>query len=230
MAAYDAILFDKDGVLLDFQATYGAWTQALLGEFAAGDATLLKVLATELAFDLETARFRPESLVIAGTLEEVAGVLAPHLSMSKAAIACRLDETAMVVELAPPLPLKPLFSTLSAMGLCLGVVTNDSEASARAHLERVGITDEIAFLAGYDSGHGAKPGPGGVLAGAAALGATPARTLMVGDSLHDLMAGRAAGTGTLGVLTGVATRADLSPLADAVLPDIGHLPNWLETA
>jgi len=29
------------------------------------------------------------------------------------------------------------------------------------------------------------------------------------------------------VLTGTATEADLAPFADAVLPDIGHLPGWL---
>jgi phosphoglycolate phosphatase len=51
---------------------------------------------------------------------------------------------------------------------------------------------------------------------------------MVGDSTHDLRAGRAAGMRTIGVLTGLATAQELSPLATAVLPDIGHLPNWLD--
>jgi phosphoglycolate phosphatase len=32
---------------------------------------------------------------------------------------------------------------------------------------------------------------------------------------------------TVGVLTGTAVEADLAPLADVVLPDIGHLPDWL---
>ena len=50
---------------------------------------------------------------------------------------------------------------------------------------------------------------------------------MVGDSAHDLIAGRAAGMQCVGVLTGTATRADLAPLADVVLPDIGHIPDWL---
>ncbi|MGR3462852.1 MAG: HAD family hydrolase, partial [Roseovarius sp.] len=50
---------------------------------------------------------------------------------------------------------------------------------------------------------------------------------MVGDSTHDLIAGRAAGMACVGVLPGTATQADLAPFADAVLPDIGHLPGWL---
>jgi phosphoglycolate phosphatase len=50
---------------------------------------------------------------------------------------------------------------------------------------------------------------------------------MVGDSAHDLTAGRAAGMGTIAVLTGLAKASDLEPFADLVLPDIGYLPNWL---
>jgi phosphoglycolate phosphatase len=51
---------------------------------------------------------------------------------------------------------------------------------------------------------------------------------MVGDSLHDLHAGRAAGMRVAAVLTGLATAAELAPHADVVLRDIGHLPGWLE--
>ena len=50
---------------------------------------------------------------------------------------------------------------------------------------------------------------------------------MVGDSRHDLIAGRAAGMRTIGVLTGMARAEDLADLADVVLPDIGHIPVWL---
>ena len=50
---------------------------------------------------------------------------------------------------------------------------------------------------------------------------------MVGDSLHDLHAGRAAGMRTVAVLTGIATAPDLTPHADAVLPDISALPGWI---
>jgi len=35
---------------------------------------------------------------------------------------------------------------------------------------------------------------------------------------------------TVGVLTGPASADVLAPHADAVLPDIGHLPGWLSDA
>ena len=87
--------------------------------------------------------------------------------------------------------------------------------------------DRFAFVAGYDSGHGAKPAPGQCLAFARATGLAPAQVAMVGDSRHDLAAGRAAGMRTVAVLTGPARDDDLRPFADVVLPDIGHLPDWL---
>ena len=65
------------------------------------------------------------------------------------------------------MPLVPLFTALRARGLKLGVATNDSEVPAQAHLRAHGLTGLLDFIAGYDSGHGAKPGPGMCLAFAA---------------------------------------------------------------
>ena len=52
---------------------------------------------------------------------------------------------------------------------------------------------------------------------------------MVGDSTHDLSAGRAAGMRTVGVLTGVAQAEVLEPFADVILPSIADLPAWLDS-
>jgi phosphoglycolate phosphatase len=124
-------------------------------------------------------------------------------------------------------PLRPLLAALRGQGLRLGVATNDSEAPARQHLANHGITDCFDFISGYDSGHGAKPGPGMCLAFARQLGLEPARVAMVGDSRHDLEAGRAAGMRTIAVLTGIARHDELEPHADVVLADIGAIPDWL---
>ena len=126
------------------------------------------------------------------------------------------------------LPDATVLGALRARGLKLGVVTNDAEAPAHAHLAAAGITDLFDFVAGFDSGHGAKPAPGPLLAFCRATGLTPARVAMVGDSRHDLEAGRAAGMHRIAVLTGIATAADLAPHADAVLPDIGGLAAWID--
>jgi phosphoglycolate phosphatase len=59
-------------------------------------------------------------------------------------------------------------------------------------------------------------------------GIAPDAVVMVGDSRHDLSAARAAGMVPVGVLTGAAGAADLADLAEVVLPDIGHLADWLD--
>ncbi len=228
MAQIDAILFDKDGTLFDFQSTYGSWAAWLVGELAEGDETLAEVLATELKLDRAAARFSPDSVAIAGTVLDITDVLAPHLALPPSEIYARIDATAHDVPLAPAVPLTPYLAELQGRGLGLGIVTNDSESAAREHLSRTGILDAFGFVAGYDSGHGFKPSPGPVLAGAKALGATPERTVMVGDSTHDLIAGREAGMVTIGVLTGVAEAGTLHPFADVIFPDIGHIPGWLD--
>jgi phosphoglycolate phosphatase len=130
--------------------------------------------------------------------------------------------------MVPAVPLAPLLKVLSDRGLRLGVATNDAEAPARAHLKVAGITDHFEFVAGYDTGHGAKPDAGMCLAFADHLGIAPQDCVMVGDSLHDLHAGRAAGMISVAVLTGIADAATLAPYAEVVLNDIGDLPEWLD--
>ena len=113
------------------------------------------------------------------------------------------------------------------MACYLGVATNDAEAPALSHLDAAGVRARFDFVAGSDSGYGAKPGPGQLLAFCDRVGVAPAQALMVGDSTHDLKAGRAAGMRTAAVLTGMALADDLAPFADVVLPHIGHVPDWL---
>lgn len=227
----NGILFDKDGTLFDFHATWSDWTQDLLQELSRGDSMRAARLAAVLGYDLTLCRFSPESIVIAHTPEEVASALLPHLpGQTPASLVARMNVISAAAPQVAALPLPPLLTDLRARGLRLGVATNDSESAAQAHLQAAGITDFFDFVAGFDSGHGGKPAPGMLLAFADRFGLDPREVLMVGDSLHDLIAGRAAGMRTVAVLTGLATEAELAPLAEAVLPDIGHLPVWLDSA
>lgn len=238
MPAIRAILFDKDGTLFDFQASWGAWARDQLGRLADGDLALSMRLADAIGYrfdppDADGARgagsFDPRSPVIAGTVDEVAALLLPHLTQwRRPDLIADMNLRAAEAPLVPAVPLRPLLEGLCGRGLALGVATNDAEASARAHLRKAGVEDLFSYIAGYDSGFGAKPAAGQLLAFANAVGAAPGAIAMVGDSLHDLHAGRAAGMRTVGVLSGPARHDDLAPEADIVLPDIGGLPGWLD--
>lgn len=230
----DALLFDKDGTLFDFHATWSAWARELIARLADGDPARGMAVAEAMAFDTVTGRFLPESPIIAHTNREGAECVARALDTGNgsapdiAALEALMTELAARVPLAPPVPLGPLLDGLRARGLILGVMTNDSENAAHAQLQTAGVAAHFDFVAGFDSGFGAKPDPDPLLAFARHHGLDPARVAMVGDSTHDLIAGRAAGMQVLAVLTGVAGHDDLVSLADAVLPDIGALPGWLD--
>ena len=228
MSRADAILFDKDGTLFDFHATWSTWAGQVIRDLAGGEAAAMARIAAAAHYDLDAARFLPSSPIVAGTNREAAECLAEALpGRGVDEIETHLMLTAAEAPLAPAVPLVPYLDGLRGRGLRLGVVTNDTEYGARAHLGASGVLERFDFVAGFDSGHGAKPAPGPLLAFARAVSVMPAQVVMVGDSTHDLIAGRAAGMACVGVLTGTATEADLAPFADAVLPDIGHLPGWL---
>ncbi|MBC7145187.1 MAG: HAD family hydrolase [Thioclava marina] len=222
-----AVLFDKDGTLFDFDATWGAWAKARIDAMAV-DETHALAMAEAIGFDLVTAEFDAHSAVIAGTVEEAAELLLPHLpGRDLPGLVAELDAAARDVPLVAPVPLGELLGGLKARGLRLGICTNDAESTARAHAERAGVSQMFDAIIGYDSGHGAKPTPRPLLAFADALGIDPAEVVMIGDSLHDMRAARAAGMVAVAVLSGPASRAELEPNADAVLDHIGGLPDWL---
>ncbi|KQI72408.1 phosphatase [Loktanella sp. 5RATIMAR09] len=229
-AVIKGIIFDKDGTLFDFNATWGAWTRGMLESEAGHDPALFARLADVLGYDVPAATFRPQSIVIASTAGEVAETIRSVLpDLDADALLSRMNAAAAAVTQVEAVPLQGYFAGLRAAGLRLGIATNDAEAPARAHLARAGVTQHFDFIAGYDSGHGGKPAPGQLLAFCAETGLGAEQCVMVGDSTHDLHAGRAAGMRTVGVLTGPAPREELSPLADVVLSSIGDIPAWLRS-
>ncbi|WP_225028908.1 HAD family hydrolase [Xinfangfangia pollutisoli] len=224
----DGIVFDKDGTLFDFRSTWGRWAEGFLASVAC-DADHAAALAEAIGYLPLQRDFRPDSPVIAATAADIAAALTPLLpGRDVEDLTEAIDAAASGVQLTEAVPLIPLLTALRARGLRLGVATNDSEVPARAHLAATGLTGLFDFIAGYDSGYGAKPGPGMCRAFAESQGLDPARVVMVGDSRHDLQAGRGAGMRTIAVLTGIAKAEDLAPHADVVLPDIGALPAWLD--
>lgn len=221
----DGLIFDKDGTLFEFAATWEAWAMAFLARITAGDRLRATELGALVGFDFGNQRFAPDSIVIAGTPGEVAEALLPALpGMDRNGLITVLNDEAARAPQAEAVPLAPFLDRLRGAGLRLGVATNDAEAPALAHLGAAGVARHFDFIAGFDSGFGGKPGPGQLLAFLDATGLMPGQVAMVGDSTHDLEAGRRAGMRTIGVLTGMAEAADLGDLADVILPDIGHIP------
>ena len=223
-----ALLFDKDGTLFDFAATWEPWAEAFLLRVCEGDRGLAARVGAGIGFDLATRRFAPDSIAIAGTPQQVVDALVPHFpDRLPADLLDIINAEASAAPQREAVPLRPFLQGLRDRGLRLGVATNDAEHPARAHLLAAGVVDMFDFMAGFDSGHGGKPSPGQLHAFAAHVNLPAAYVAMIGDSVHDLEAARVAGMLRVAVLTGPATAEDLAPYADLVLPDIGHLAQRL---
>jgi phosphoglycolate phosphatase len=226
------VLFDKDGTLIDLQLTWGPAIHAAIHALAEGDAAKLRAQAEILHFDIDAQRFHATSPIVSGATAQYGAAWAVALGRTDfPALRLEIDEICAVECLRSLTAIGDPVAVVDALrgqGLKLGLATNDAEASARRHLDQLGLSGRMDFICGYDTGHGAKPGPGMVEAFARAIGASPSEVALVGDSLHDLDSARAAGAVAVAVLSGIATRGDLAPHADYVLADVSELPAWAE--
>ena len=226
------ILFDKDGTLLDFHASWSRAYRELSLDLCTGDETAAKAMLVAGGMDPESGTFRSGSVLAAGNTRDIVRFWYPALAGPEfEAMVERVDAAFYANGIRYSVPVPGLTAALAALaerGLVMGVATSDGTAAARAALAALGLAGYLPHVFGYDSVARPKPAPDIVHAFAAAIGAPTEAIVVIGDNPHDLEMARSAGAGAaLGVLTGNSTAAELSPLADAVLDSVCALPDWL---
>lgn len=204
MSRFRAILFDLDGTLIDS----------------------IGLILSSYHHTLETHGFPPVS-----DAEWLAGVGTPlRVQLSRWANSPeemdRLVETYRNHNLANhdamvrPYPgIASLVTRIRAAGYRTGIVTSKNQEGTRRGLRLAGLEAQMEVLVCADSVTNPKPHPEPVLLAMQLLGSTPEETLFVGDSIHDLHSGRAAGARTGAVLWGPFDRSDLAS---------GQPDYWLE--
>jgi pyrophosphatase PpaX len=108
---------------------------------------------------------------------------------------------------------------IKAVGIQTGLVTSKNRPGALRGLKLVGLEALMDVLVCADEVTNPKPHPEPVEKAVALLGADPASTVYVGDSIHDMHSGRAAGVKTAAALWGPFGRNYL----ESASPDY-----WLE--
>jgi pyrophosphatase PpaX len=113
-----------------------------------------------------------------------------------------------MVRAFPGIPV--VLDALTARGVRMAVVTSKLEPSARRSLEFLGLSHHFEAVVGLESTARHKPDPEPVRYALGLLSAAPEEGAFVGDSPHDMAAGRAAGVATVATLWGPFTRAELA--------------------
>ena len=226
------ILFDKDGTLVDFNATWLSIADFMAMDAAEGDRWKADRLLSAAGFDFVNKRFRPDSIFASGTNMDVVELWFPRLSDEDQMLAvARFNEITSVQGSSMAVALPGIVGALTALhkrSYRLGVATNDSTSGAEKTMVTLGVAQLFDAAYGYDAVANPKPAPDTILAFCDLTGLRPAEIAMVGDNRHDLEMARAGGCGlAVGVLSGTGTRESLSSIADIVLDSVADLPDFL---
>ena len=159
------ILFDKDGTLFDYAATWMPLNHRAALHAARGDQDLANDLLLMGGWLPDQNTVSAGSLLAAHTNLEIAEAWNEHLGGDWDTQELYQDITEMwnthgSDSATPVTDLPHYLNGLRELGYILGVATSDNETSARAMLSRFNAETPFDFIAGYNSGHGTKPGPG----------------------------------------------------------------------
>jgi HAD superfamily hydrolase (TIGR01662 family) len=117
-----------------------------------------------------------------------------------------------------------LFDELKGRGFSLAIVTSSMTEVMVPFLKAKNLHSYLNCVLGRTEVSNLKPSPDPLLKCMEILNVEPRETIYVGDSAVDIQAGKAAGTWTVGVLTGTSDLNRLKAEApDAVLQSVGDL-------
>lgn len=118
---------------------------------------------------------------------------------------------------------------LKSEGIKLGCITNKAARFTEPLLKAVGLYDEFGIVISGDTLPVKKPDPAPLLHGADFFGIKPAHAMMLGDSISDVKAARAAGFGKVVCMTYGYNHGEDIRLAkpDAVIDSFTELPATL---
>jgi pyrophosphatase PpaX len=205
MGTVHTILFDLDGTLIDsVDLILRSYRHTLWSHRGAvvPDEIWLEGLGTPLRNQLRAVTDDPEEI-------------------ERMVVTYRDFNFAHHDEMVRPFPgIIETISELKELGVVLGVVTSKARSGLKRGLNVSGLDRMFDVLVSMDDVERHKPDPEPVLKALEILGASADHTVFVGDSPHDMAAGRSAGVQTAAALWGPFPRATLEP----------HCPGYWLTA
>jgi phosphoglycolate phosphatase len=213
---FDAMLFDFDGTLAVLNLDFGAMRRGILdlaGTYELPIATLQEMYILEM-IDHGAALLRQGHPARAETFYRAAHQLIQDLEVAAAqqsALLPRVDE---------------LLAALSRLQVGVGIVTRNCTAAVYRIFPQLEVYCQALLTREHVTQ--VKPHPAHLQAALTRLGSSPARTIMVGDGVLDIQAGKALGMFSVGVLSGETARENLlAHGADLILASAADLLQYL---
>jgi phosphoglycolate phosphatase len=215
LTPFDAVVFDLDGTLADTAPDLQAHVNSVLEELGRPGLDLdeVRLLVGDGARTLLRRGLEATGGVPAGADLDL--LFARFLERYTARPADNSTVHRDVVE---------VLEGLQARGLRLGVCTNKAQAPTDRLLAALGLDRFFEAIVGGDAVAAKKPDAGHVRAVLERLGARPARSVMVGDSEHDLRAARGLGVPCVLVSFGYTPVPARRLGADRVIDRFADLP------
>ncbi|WP_018975820.1 HAD family hydrolase [Saccharibacillus kuerlensis] len=208
----EAIVFDKDGTLLDFMELWGRWADDMLKQAeeklnaVGGDWTgsAEKTFGVKRGPDGRIADYDRSGPLALATAEEMTGLLAWQLygagiPWHESVDAVRSFVSAAEEHLERDRPVRPLpglprlLQEAREAGIKLAVATSDTTASAVKHLRWAGLDLFFDCITGRDLVQEGKPAPDLTLEACRRIGVETRHTIVIGDGGADMEMARRAG-------------------------------------
>ncbi len=219
--AFDAVLLDLDGTLMDTIPDFTVAVNAMLSD--------LKFAAISQA-EIATYIGKGSDNLIRRVLTSVQGGQPPTDELFKQA---KVSYTANYHRINGDQAIifdgvRPGLERLQAMGLRMAVVTNKNTEFAVPLLKRTGLAKYMQAIVCGDTLAERKPHPAPMLHACNLLKSSPSRTVAVGDSVNDALSARAAGCTFLAVPYGYNEGNSVHALdVDAIVASIEHAAHWV---
>jgi pyrophosphatase PpaX len=210
MALVEGLLFDLDGTIIDtidlILASARHATETVLGE-ALSDEVLRHNIGVPLRTQM--GEYAP------GHVDDLLAAYREHNDRVHDDLIQEFPGT------------EEALAALSRRGYPMGIVTSKSRSVAQRGVDHFGLGRFFEFVVGFEDTDEHKPGPVPVLEGARRLGVAPERCVYVGDSPHDIEAGKAAGSITVAAMWGPFPDRALAAEPDFAIDRLADLVSLL---
>jgi phosphoglycolate phosphatase len=207
-----AVIFDFDGTLAALNIDFGfmrGQVFELIRRFGVKEESIQQKHALEIIDEVAAILFRNNPSAAQNFYESAHDIL-HDIEMEAAAVGKllpRVEET---------------LATLRSQRIKVGIVTRNCADAVRRVFPK--IDDFCDVFVSRNSVKNVKPHPEHLTTAMKGLNVSGRETVMVGDHILDIQAGKRVGAKTIGVLTGSKTREDFEQAgADSVLDDVSGL-------